>query len=93
MSSGMDELGKTIADGRGRFAETLDTLVSAHVRLFGLPGTPGSMYRLEERITNRLIEVTEKYTDKNKREWYPQRSRVLPELKSHGTPELDGIDR
>jgi hypothetical protein len=76
MSTGMDELGKAIADGKVGFAESLDMLMSAHIRLFGTPNTRGGIYRLEARITEQLSGVIEKWADPHAREWY--QPRLIP---------------
>lgn len=76
MPTGMDNLGAAIADGRAGFGESLDTLMSAHIRLFGTPATPGGLYRLENRISERLMGATEKFTDKDIREW--SQPRLIP---------------
>src|SRR5579859_7687390 len=60
MSDGMDELGKAIADGRLGFGETLDMLMSAHIRMFGTPNSIAGINRLETRLSDRLVAVAEK---------------------------------
>lgn len=73
MADGMDELGRAVADGRLGFGETLDMLMAAHIRMFGTPNTRGGIYRLEARISERLVGLAEQHTDPRLREWQQPR--------------------
>lgn len=86
--TGMDALGRAIADGRIGFGETLDMLTAAHIRMFGTPNTRGGINRLEERLSQRLVELTERYADPGAQEWsWP---RLLPE---HTDKLETGVER
>ena len=63
MSDGMDTLGQAISNGRLLFSESLDMLMSAHIRMFGTPNTRGAIFRLEERLTERLLKATDRHSD------------------------------
>jgi conjugative relaxase-like TrwC/TraI family protein len=56
--TGMDDLGRAIAEGEVSFTDVVYELSSAHVRMFGLPEDD---LALDMRIGDRLIEAANKY--------------------------------
>lgn len=55
--TGMDHLGRAIADGDVLFSDALNELTRAHMRMFG---APQDIDGLEERLTNQLLDVAAK---------------------------------
>jgi hypothetical protein len=52
--SGLEDLGRAIADGRVSFSAALDEMVAAHIRLFG---APEDIEGLEGRIGTQLMDA------------------------------------
>ena len=52
--SGLEDLGRAIADGRVEFSAALDELMAAHLRLFGVPDDVAG---LEGRIGAQLVDA------------------------------------
>jgi len=81
--SGMDDLGRGIAEGRIDFTETCDTLISAHIRMFG---APDDVHALELRITNELLGRVKKA------DWAIERTAIRETQKALG-PYTTFFDR